>query len=1121
MNDLGTWQLTLLGEPCLRAPDGTPVRCDGRTLEILTLLAVEGPLPRARLADLLWPGTAEQAGRNNLVQQLRRMQKAFGTDLVQGADPLALAPFVETDVRALLEGQVLDPEHAVRPLLEGLTLGDRPDLFDWLTVWRERCEAVGAQRLAERCARLEREGDLSAATEAAEKLLRVLPLSEDAWRRMMRLQYLQGDARAALRTYDRCVSTLREHLHTEPLPETRDLAREIARGARLPRPARATLPPLPPPALVGRADAWARLEAAWAAGQLIFVTGAPGVGKTRLLRDFADSKGAYLSLDGRPGDTSVPYSCATRNTRTYLARHPDLPLEAHERAELARLLPEYGEAGVAAPPLENEADVQRFHGALLAVTRRAMAGLTVVVLDDLQSYDDATLEYGAFMMSSAYPLGAHGIARHLIGFRAGELSPRADALVHGLIEAGVAVLIELEPITDRDVRALVESLGLPQAEGLAAQLTRYAGGNPLFILETVKYLHENGGLERGLPSRLPPPGQAGSVLEQRLARLSHRATLVARAAAVLQADFTLELITETLGLPLLDTVSAWEELEAAQLVQGERLGHDLIAEAVRAGTPAAVGRVLHRASARVLTQHQADPARIAGHWLEGGDDRQAAPWLLRAGEAAAGRLRLREAAGFFERAALILEAAGEDAAAFAAFTRRAEVLQTSPDRAARQASLDALFERASGPTRSARAWHLQAELHVAYGEGAEAEEAARAGLTRLGGVDDVPLRANLLADVGAALWAQERMAEAASVLADAVTLLEPLGDTGDLASNLSNLAVVLDHQDRHREAEEHHRRACALLDRLGGAQFQPVALANLGICLAELGRAREAQDVLWQAEAVARRADGALQWDATRAMLIAQTHVDLAEYDLALRRYREALALPDGGGWARPQLHTSLAELLLTLGSPEEAETHARAASTWPNLPSTSRSRALIALARVLTTRGAQEAEETFREAERALEGNTRPLPRIRWWLTRGPLESPERALAWAREALRVAQAHELGGYEVTAHVRVAQAMGRAGRFPEARCHAEEAVRLLAHREPADISRGEAHLTLCQVLLALNDPGADRALEEATAWLQGALTGHVPPEYRPGFTARNAVNAQILDAVRQRRLAQA
>ena len=69
-----------------------------------------------------------------------------------------------------------------------------------------------------------------------------------------------------------------------------------------------------------------------------------------------------------------------------------------------------------------------------------------------------------------------------------------------------------------------------------------------------------------------------------------------------------------------------------------------------AATPSAVLALLHRAIARVLSHHAVHPSRVARHWLEAGDLRQAARWFMGAGEVAEQTLRPKEAADFYSQA---------------------------------------------------------------------------------------------------------------------------------------------------------------------------------------------------------------------------------------------------------------------------------------------------------------------------------------------------------------------------------------------------------------------------------------------------------------------------------------
>ncbi len=149
----------------------------------------------------------------------------------------------------------------------------------------------------------EEQGRWHDAIMAAERLLELHPLSEEAHRRLMRLN-LNDDRPAALKAYARCRALLRQELQLDPLPETVQLALDIERQEVLVQ-IPASPPTLPlavrrPPRLVGRQGAWQQLQAAWTEGQFIVVSGEPGVGKTRLLQDFVAHQGKALRVVAHP-----------------------------------------------------------------------------------------------------------------------------------------------------------------------------------------------------------------------------------------------------------------------------------------------------------------------------------------------------------------------------------------------------------------------------------------------------------------------------------------------------------------------------------------------------------------------------------------------------------------------------------------------------------------------------------------------------------------------------------------------------------------------------------------------------------------------------------------------------
>lgn len=656
----------MLGPPRLTSNAGQTLTPERKTAALLAYLALEGETPRPRIAELLWPATPAGAARNNLVHLLRRLRDATGTDLIETGESLRLSGDLGLDPPDL---HAPGTQGAGGALLDGLDFDDVPDLAEWIQARQAALAAARAGAYQAEACRLLRDGDAAGAVALAERWTDVDPVSDDAHRALMRAHYELGDRAAALRAYHRCKQVLHQELGADPSPDTQQLARAIDQGtlertAARPQ-ARIPLSVLRPPTLVGRAAVWAQMEDAWAQGLGIMIEGDPGSGKSRLAQDFLRSRGDHqiLYFQGRPGDADVPYATHARNYRQTLAANPDLPLPAWVVRELARMLPELGEAP---PPMTTEADKRRFYEAKYEVVRLvAERGPVIICTDDVQFMDEPSIEAGAYVGSRFWG-DTNTMLRCLYCHRTGALPPYSAALLDSMYAAGVVVPIHLPPLEEPAVRELLAELGLQGGDGVVGQVARATQGNVQFVLETVKAMYERGGDVQ------PPAGAKSGIAEmigERLTRLSPGALQAARAAAVLRRDFTLELVTQTLGTGLLDTVTAWEELEAAQVVAGEAFSHDLVLETVLAGTPPTIRRALHRSAARVLASAGAHPARVAAHWEDGEDQRQAAPWLLRAAQAAADSLRLTEARELYVRAEAACTQTGE--AAMAATCRQA------------------------------------------------------------------------------------------------------------------------------------------------------------------------------------------------------------------------------------------------------------------------------------------------------------------------------------------------------------------------------------------------------------------------------------------------------------------
>lgn len=249
-------RLCLLGGCELLMGDGAGVEFPyDKTRLLLALLALEArPLPRERLAELLWPQSQGEQARANLRRalfDLRRLllQPASGMEvLLSDKKQIALNPELgwrldcqelSTEPPAFSTDQPPSAETLKAleaqldlyrgPLLDGLELDGLHGLQDWLSPRREAL-ALTAGRLARRLSQgWELAGRHSQALGAARRGLLLDPWNEALLRDCMRLQ-AERERPAALALFEQFRQRLQEQLGLPPEAETLSLAEQLRRA---------------------------------------------------------------------------------------------------------------------------------------------------------------------------------------------------------------------------------------------------------------------------------------------------------------------------------------------------------------------------------------------------------------------------------------------------------------------------------------------------------------------------------------------------------------------------------------------------------------------------------------------------------------------------------------------------------------------------------------------------------------------------------------------------------------------------------------------------------------------------------------------------------------------------
>lgn len=236
---LPSHELAAESRPTLRLLDGFELRVRGTSIRLsaglehlVAFLALRGaPVPRRRLAGVLWPETLDGNAAASLRSALWRVHRAAGRLVIAEDTAVALSSSVWVDTRALVArsrevietrwppvpSTLPDPVELKADLLPGWT-------DDWVLVERERLRQLRLHALEQLSELHLAAGRTAHAIEAAFAAVAGEPLRETAQRCLIRAYIAEGNYASAIRTYHAYRRLLLTELRTEPSPQLIGLA---------------------------------------------------------------------------------------------------------------------------------------------------------------------------------------------------------------------------------------------------------------------------------------------------------------------------------------------------------------------------------------------------------------------------------------------------------------------------------------------------------------------------------------------------------------------------------------------------------------------------------------------------------------------------------------------------------------------------------------------------------------------------------------------------------------------------------------------------------------------------------------------------------------------------------
>ncbi|MCV7169815.1 AAA family ATPase [Mycobacterium manitobense] len=445
------------------------------------------------------------------------------------------------------------------------------------------------------------------------------PMREPLSAQLMVALYRAGRRSEALRAYAQLAAVLDEELGVRPgLPlqrlaeqirdESPDLDWRPARGGRQQAPR-----DISESALHGRSAELHRLRAALTAaaagrGSIAVLTGDSGVGKTALATETAraaDGLGMSVTWAGHAGDVVRPPMWAWNEVIGQASADPD-ESGAHAEYDLAQ-------------------------STARAVAAQSKKTPTVVVLDDLHRADGLTCDVLELLSDAVHRVPLLILATWQAG---GDERPLREDAFDRLLSRAHITLISLRGIDAEATAVLIRELtGIePTPEFTAAVRTR-TGGNPFYIGELVRLLHDSERLDattRVIEGDDVPDAVSG-IVRRRMADLPDATRRVLTAAAVTGMEFPIARLATALQMSAHAAAADLEPALAAGLLRDStdqfgayRFSHGLVRDAIasqiagvaRAELHAELARAHAAASAGRTPQETADGALHA--WRAGG-----------------------------------------------------------------------------------------------------------------------------------------------------------------------------------------------------------------------------------------------------------------------------------------------------------------------------------------------------------------------------------------------------------------------------------------------------------------------------------------------------------------------
>jgi tetratricopeptide (TPR) repeat protein len=647
-------------------------------------------------------------------------------------------------------------------------------------------------------------------------------------------------------------------------------------------------------------------------GGMLLVSGEPGIGKTRLVRELCTE--VHVAGDGvlvgecyaEGGAPYAPFAQILRRAfRNGAGDHLASALPDFVLADLLTLAPSLRLRFPDVPPnpsLDPKSEQQRLFENMVAFCQALCdRAPLLLVLEDAHWADSGSLALLRHLArrTRRQPLLLVATYREV---ELDQTRPFQEVLLD-LNRERLATRLRLSRLDregTRDMLAVLfaEEITTEFRDGIYTETE----GNPFFVEEVCKALVESGQVyfvdgywDRPDMEDLEIPQSVRVAIQSRVGMMPPDCQEMLRLAAILGREFEFETLLEASGAGDEALIDALECAGRAQLVEEVSAGRDVTFAFTHALIPATLSegvstlrrRHLHRRAAAAIERlHPDDFETLAYHYGEAGDEERALAYHIRAGERASVAYANVEAESH-HRAALELEEVDAGKADLLGELGRVLARQSRYQEATEvwQGGI-ALYQALGNADGVARLYARTARAAWDLGDTPRGLVLCREGMAAVAGARESPDLADLLQETGRACFFNGLPDEAASLCRQALAMAERMGAVRVQAEALSTLGILPGQPPE--EAVSMLFRAVELAESVGLLDQAARAHNNLGVRLDDTRAARE--HFLRAAELARQRGEIAQEhFFAGNAALQSLWLGDLAAVEEALPSLRQLL----------------------------------------------------------------------------------------------------------------------------------------------------------------------------------------------------------------------------------------